>query len=209
MRLLVSRIFRHEILVHRPVQFVVIRNSHKVPPVQVGWEKPESGWIKLNFDGSCKCKSGRSSIGGVFRDHNAEFLLGYSEFIGKSNSTIAEIIALRRGLELVLENGWGDNSVWLEGDSKSLVDIIGKRKQLVNRCGEVQKHVTHINSIISELNNQCILTHVFREGNRAADKFAQMGYHFKNPQVWRHVPPNELLRIVHEDAEGKTFLRRR
>lgn len=197
-----SNILRYQKLTKNPVQ-VLIRSCHK-EPVPVSWKKPEIGWAKLNFDGSCKCKTGKSSIGGVFRNHKAEFLLGYAESIGKTNSTIAEFAALRRGLELVLENGWSD--VWLEGDSKTLVEIIGRKRSV--RCAEVQRHVSCINLIITALDN-CKVTHIFREGNRAADKFAQMGHQLKKPQIW-HVPPNEvILRFCREDAEGKVFHRRR
>ncbi|WRX27866.1 hypothetical protein QQP08_020353, partial [Theobroma cacao] len=41
------------------------------------------------------------------------------------------------------------------------------------------------------------------EGNRAADKLAQIGHQLKKPQIWWHIPPNEVLPIVHEDAEGE------
>ncbi|CAA0835964.1 Unknown protein [Striga hermonthica] len=173
--------------------------------INVTWARPEHGWTKLNYDGSCKCKTGKSSIGGIFRDHNAGFLLGYAESIGQSNSTLAELAALVRGLEIVLENGWSD--VWLEGDSKGIVDIITRKKGVI-RCAQVRAHVARVNLMVPEIKN-CVFTHTFREGNRAADKFAQMGHKLKRPQVWRHVPPNEVLRIVNEDAEGKTFLRRR
>nr|GMC66364.1 Ribonuclease H [Ipomoea batatas] len=50
---------------------VVVRNWHKKREVEVAWEKPEVGWTKHNFDGSCKWKIGKSSTGGVFRNHEA------------------------------------------------------------------------------------------------------------------------------------------
>ena len=179
-----------------------LKNYHK-QPVPVAWEKPEIGWTKLNFDGSSKGKAGRASIGGVVRNHKAEFLLGYAESIGRASSTIAELSALRRGLELVLENGWSD--VWLEGDAKALVEIIANRREV--RCAEVRRHVSHINAIIPELNG-CVVSHVYREGNRTAVKFAKMGHFLKKPQVWVE-PPHEVLRFVLEDAEGKIIFRRR
>ena len=186
-----------------PVHLLLSNKLHK-EAIPVVWKKPGIGWTKLNFDGSSKGIAGKASIGGVFRNHKAEFLLGYAESIGKANSTIAEVSALHRGLELVRENGWND--VWLEGDAKTLIDVIVKGRQV--RCAEVQRHVSDINLIILELDN-CIVSHVYREGNRAADKFAQIGHHMENPRVWRHNPPDDVLDIVHEDAQGKIVLRRR
>ncbi|KAJ6401800.1 hypothetical protein OIU84_013963 [Salix udensis] len=179
------------------------KNSHQ-GPIPVSWKRPRIGWTKLNFDGSCKGKAGEASIGGLFRNHEAEFLLGYAESIGRATSTAAELAALRRGLELVLENGW--SNVWLEGDSKSLVDIIVKRRRV--RCKEAQKQVSRINLIIPELEN-CVVTHVFREGNRAADKLASIGHQLQKPKIWRHIPPDDILQIVEEDAKGKIVFRRR
>ncbi|KAK7246605.1 hypothetical protein RIF29_41474 [Crotalaria pallida] len=196
-------IFRCQKLVHSPVS-QLIRYFHK-EPIPVAWKKPGIGWTKLNFDGSCKGKSGKASIGGVLRNHNAEFLLGYAESIGQANSTIAELLALRRGLELVLENGW-NNDIWLEGDAKTLVEIIVQRRQV--RCMEVRRHISDINSILPGFNN-CIVSHIYREGNRAADKFAQLGHLFDEPRIWIDVPPDEVLAIVHEDAEGKIVHRRK
>jgi hypothetical protein len=110
----------------------------------------------------------------------------------------------RRGLELVLENDWKD--IWLEGDTK-LVEIIMKKRKV--RCMEVQNHISHINSILLPEFKNCFVSHIYREGNRAADKFAQMGHQLVEPKIWRGVPPDEVLAIVLEDAQGKIVLRRK
>ncbi|KAK4271402.1 hypothetical protein QN277_020103 [Acacia crassicarpa] len=191
---------------------MIIRVLHK-EAIPVEWKKPGIGWTKLNFDGSSKGggggrgrgRGGKASIGGLIRNDKAEFMLGYAESIGRANSTIAELKALRRGLELVVENGWNDK-LWLEGDAKTLVEIISKRRKV--RCMEVQKHISDINSILPEVNN-LVVSHIYREGNRAADKFAQMGHLLEEPTIWRHVPPHEVLAIMRDDAQGKIVLRTR
>ncbi|KAE9591785.1 hypothetical protein Lal_00039032 [Lupinus albus] len=197
----IINILRCQKLTHNPVsQF--IRYLHK-EPIKVTWEKPVIGCTKLNFDGSCKWESGKASIGGVVRNHNAEFMLGYAESIGEANSTIAEIIALRRGLELVLENGW-NNNIWLEGDYKTLVEIIEQKRQV--RCMEMREHISQIYSILPWFNN-IFASHIYREGNRVADKFAKMGHHLHEPRIWRNVPPYEVSAIMKEEAQGKIVLR--
>ncbi|KAK6917444.1 Ribonuclease H domain [Dillenia turbinata] len=196
-------ILRCQRAIKNPVLGLLLKHCHN-ETIQVAWERPKMGWTKLNFDGSSKGRLGKASIGGVFRDHNAEFLLGYAESIGRKSSTVAELIALRRGLELVLENGWRD--IWFEGDAKTLVEIIVQRRRA--KCIEVQRQVSQINLMLPEVKN-CIVTHIHREGNRAADKFAQMGHRLKTPRIWRHVCPDEVLPIVLDDAEGKIILRKR
>ncbi|CAA7054654.1 unnamed protein product [Microthlaspi erraticum] len=191
---------RFQGLIQTQATMSLIRNYRK-QAIEVVWKNPEIGCTKLNFDGSRGSK-GQASIGGIFRNHKAEFLLGYSESIGEATSTVAEFAALKRGLELVLENGWTD--LWLEGDAKIIVDIISKRGRL--RCEEARKHVNYINVVMPELSN-CVLSHVYREGNRAADKLAKLGHQFQNPKVWRVKPPEIVLPIMHEDAQGKIVLR--
>ncbi|OVA07979.1 Ribonuclease H domain [Macleaya cordata] len=176
---------------------VSLRKFHQ-EVVQVTWEKPDFGWTKLNFDGSVRYKTGMGSIGGVLRNHKAEFILGYAESIGKTTSTIAELTALQRGIDLVLENGW--YNVWFEGDEKRLLEIIANRIPIGSK--EIQRQTGHINSILGELDNYK-MTHIYREGNKTADTFAKLGHKLDKPCIWRCSPPKEVLRFVREDAEGK------
>ncbi|BAT87000.1 hypothetical protein VIGAN_05033700 [Vigna angularis var. angularis] len=188
----------------KPVQSPVcglIRYFHKeIIPVE--WKKPSIGWTKLNFDGSCKSLTGKASIGGLVRNHNAEFLLGYAESIGEANSTVAELTALRRGLELARENGWND--LWLEGDAKTLLEIIEKGKKA--RCMEVERHISDIKSILPDF-NKMMVSHIYREGNGAAHKFAQIGHDLDHPTIWRLIPPDELVTQLLQDAQGTIVLR--
>ncbi|KAL5721431.1 hypothetical protein ACHQM5_005080 [Ranunculus cassubicifolius] len=169
---------------------------------KVAWQTPDPGWTKLNFDGSFREKTGVASIGGAFRNHKAEFLLGYSEQIGRTTCTVAELSALYRGLEIVLENGW--ENVWVEGDPKTLVEIIVNRRKV--RCQHAHRLVRDINLIMPELNN-CILTHIYREGNKVADMLARMAHDSKHPRMWRQDPPEEIVGIIRTDKEGKGILR--
>ena len=203
MMLNLSKILGCQRLIENPLGLLSARNWHE-NTIQVAWEKPHVGWTKLNFDGSCKCNTGRASIGGVVRDHNAEFLLGYAESIGQTTSTIAEMAALRRGLELVLDNGW--SQVWLEGDFLTLVEIIMQGRRVTSV--EAQKQVSRIKSLIPEL-DKFLITHIYREGNRVAHTFAQMGHQLKHPRVWRCVPNEGLRNMLRENAEGKIMYRKR
>jgi ribonuclease HI len=89
------------------------------------WTAPKKGRLKLNFNGLCKYKSKRSSIGGVYRDHSGKFILGYAKGIGKATSYMAELVALKHGLDLAVANGWRDISI--EGDLKGVIDAIAGR----------------------------------------------------------------------------------
>ncbi|KAJ1703979.1 hypothetical protein LUZ63_003758 [Rhynchospora breviuscula] len=159
------------------------------------WKKPEKGCIKLNFDGSSKSR--KASIGGVYRNHEGVFLLGYSERIEKATSSVAELVAAKRGLELALENGWFN--IWIEGDAKFVVDVMGKPAQM--RSKEHVKHINEIKMLLSLLNH-FDASHIFRRGNKVANKLANLGYGMKMPKVWDEPPP-EIIRLLRDDAKGK------
>uniref|UniRef100_A0ACD6ABW4 Uncharacterized protein n=1 Tax=Avena sativa TaxID=4498 RepID=A0ACD6ABW4_AVESA len=164
------------------------------------WRKPEAGRLKLNFDGSSKTASRRASIGGVYRDHEGGFVLGYAERIGRATSSVAELAALRRGLELALENGWLNISI--EGDAKTVVDVVRKRASV--RAEEDLRQCEEIAALLPMLDDGGMaVSHVRRAGNRVAHGFAKLGHGVTRPRVWRGVPPDEVLRCLQRDAEGK------
>ncbi|KAM0838014.1 hypothetical protein ACQ4PT_061260 [Festuca glaucescens] len=99
-----------------------LANLKSVPSSSI-WTTPKKGRLKLNFDGSSKSKG--SSIGGVYRDHKGKFILGYAQGISRVTSSVAELVALKRGLQLAVKKGWSDISI--EGDFKAGIDAIASR----------------------------------------------------------------------------------
>jgi hypothetical protein len=47
------------------------------------------------------------------------------------------------------------------------------------------------------------VSHVRRAVNRVAHGFAKLGHGVARPRVWRGVPPDEVLRYLQRDADGK------
>lgn len=200
-----SRLVISKSLGFNPVSLFLLRNCHN-NAIPYSWQKPGIGCIKLNFDGASKCGSHSASIGGVYRNHEGMFMLGYAERIGRATSSVAEFVAARRGLELALENGWFN--IWLEGDAKNVVDFVVNGLRLKSK--EDEGHGREIQALIKQL-DVLNASHIYRRGNRVADKFAKMGYHYKlnKPKVWRDVAPDEVLRFLKQDAEGQIFMHKR
>ncbi|XP_047055526.1 uncharacterized protein LOC124661690 [Lolium rigidum] len=162
------------------------------------WTAPNEGRLKLNFDGSSKGKSRskRSSIGGVYRDHNGKFILGYAEGIGRTTSSVAEFVALKRGLELAVKNGWRDISI--EGDFKSVIDTIASHAPLWAKK-DLEQYM-EIATMLPLLGNTTV-SHVLRKGNRVANGFAELGHEADTLRLWHHIPPNKVLKHLEEDAQ--------
>lgn len=47
----------------------------------IRWERPNKGWVKLNTDGSSSGNLGPAGCGGILRDKNGDWLLGFSKKI--------------------------------------------------------------------------------------------------------------------------------
>lgn len=72
--------------------------NHPTTTIHVKWAPPTMGTYKLNIDGAIK-KSNRG-LGGVFRDHRGNWVIGFTEKKPLTNSILAELQALHR--ELIL-----------------------------------------------------------------------------------------------------------
>jgi ribonuclease HI len=112
---------------------------------------------------------------------------------------VAELAALRRGLELAVANGW--RSVWVEGDAMAVVDAVRSRARVRVRAPEDLRLFGEIEKLLLLLDDMSV-SHVRRGGNRVAHGFAKLGHGAARPRVWRDVPPDEVLRLLQRDAEG-------
>ena len=87
---------------------------------QVRWEKPCTGWLKLNTDGASMGNTGLAGGGGLLRDKNGSWVGGFARKIGTTSSFTAELWALRDGLLLCRQRN--AQAVAVEVDASAIVD---------------------------------------------------------------------------------------
>ena len=95
--------------------------------ILVGWEKPLRGWLKLNSDGSALKNPCKAGGGGLFRDHEDKWVKGYARGIRHTNNFMAELWALRDGLNLARE--MGVNNLIIELDALSIVLLMNNEAE--------------------------------------------------------------------------------
>lgn len=91
--------------------------------VQERWQRPWLGAVKVNVDGSWKMGSSKGGYGIIVMGDTGCFVaaaMGVS--LGCSSPTVAEAMALRRGMQLGLHLGL--TSVVMESDSQSIINIL-------------------------------------------------------------------------------------
>ncbi|KAK4731723.1 hypothetical protein R3W88_024711 [Solanum pinnatisectum] len=69
------------------------------------WMKPDSDWVKLNFDGCCNGNSETSDGSGIIRNHNGYFLITSADFYGYCSNNMVEAKALAQRLKICVDEG--------------------------------------------------------------------------------------------------------
>jgi ribonuclease HI len=155
----------------------------KIPVLrEIIWQPPLLNWYKCNADGAACGNPGNAACGGVFRDHNADFTFAFSEPLGVDSSVFAEMCGAMRALEIAFENNW--LNLWLELDSSLVVAAFKNPAKPV--AWPLRNRWKNVMSMISQMN--CIVTHIFREGNSVADLLANYGLTSSVYTSWSSVP---------------------
>jgi mannosylglycoprotein endo-beta-mannosidase len=159
---------------------VTIHPSRVSMVKEVLWQPPLMQWIKCNIDGSSI--PGNSACGGLFRDHNADFLYGFAEPLGITNSLVAELNGAMRAIEIAIQHNW--MKLWLETDSTTVVEA------LTNTNKQVPWFLRNrwLNMKARMLEMDCVITHIYREGNQPADILANHGLTIHNLSTWEEAP---------------------
>ena len=127
--------------------------------VQVRWDKPQSGWTRLNTDGSAFGNPGRAGGGSLIRDDQGNCVAGFSMNIGFSTSFLVELWALRDGLTLC--KNLNLNAVDIQIDAKAIVMLFSNPSYsnsfampIVDDCRLLFSQIPHVR-----------IGHCYREAN--------------------------------------------
>lgn len=90
--------------------------------IPVGWTRPPEGWAKLNSNGFALGNPGRVGGGGVFLNHDGEWIKGYARPLGYTSSCRAKLWALRDSLMLAKEMSL--NNLIVELDALSIAILM-------------------------------------------------------------------------------------
>nr|XP_009765572.1 PREDICTED: uncharacterized protein LOC104217121 [Nicotiana sylvestris] len=93
---------------------------------QVIWEKPPTGRVKINTDGSFRKESGKAGLGGIVRDDKGDLIIAFSLTIRGSSNNCTEVMAAKLGLQWCLQQGY--NNLYLEVDSQIVANILIAKK---------------------------------------------------------------------------------
>lgn len=91
----------------------------------IAWSAPPAGWIKINTNASVHGTSRLATVGGVLRNSDGEWLVGFASNLGSCTVLAAELWGLCHGLELAWQQG--HCLVEAEIDSQLVVSFASER----------------------------------------------------------------------------------
>ena len=168
---------------------------------QIAWQRPGSGWYKLNTDGAARGYPGLATAGGVVRGEYGMWEGGFAINIGICSASLAELWGVYYGLCIAWDRGI--RRLEVEVDSESVVGFL-----------QTGIHDVHPFSFLVRLCYGFIsrdwlvkFSHVYREANRLADGLAnyafslRFGLHYFE-SILEHVAPI-LLEDLNEVARSQ------
>lgn len=88
----------------------------------VRWQPPPEGSLKLNVDGSFMPAISSMGTGGVLRNHQGNWVAGFSTFEGKGDILQAELLAVKNGLTLAWQLGF--RKIHCETDCLEAIQLV-------------------------------------------------------------------------------------
>jgi ribonuclease HI len=148
-------------------------------------------------DGSLLGSSNTAGYGGLLRDNNGAFVLGFFGAATTPSILFAKLMAMLHGLQICWESGYRRISCF--SDSLQAFNLI--------RDGVSAHHrfANEVFSICQLLDRNWENT--LREGNACADVLAKMGALSDSPLVKLSSPPTDLAIPILVDAQGVVFFR--
>ena len=127
-----------------------------------------------------------------------------SRFMEHASIIVAEATAMRDGISAALNAGF--RKILVEGDNQIVIKAIQKQMhtpwQIAPLLDDIKNMITSCESIS--------FTHIYREGNMAADWMAKYGCLLRcnSLTIFTSPPSRDFLFILVDDNLGRTLVRR-
>ncbi|OIT05921.1 hypothetical protein A4A49_61707, partial [Nicotiana attenuata] len=155
-------------------------NSKTKLPKDVKWKPPKEHFYKLNTYGAYS--QHKAGIGGVFRNSEADWILGFAGAAPCHSAIFLELYALEKGLKYAYERNITPLEV--EVDTKDIIFLLyAENFALSNIIADCRYY-------LGQLGNP-VVKHAYREQNMLADQLDKEGHNIGNvwsPRVFKVVP---------------------
>jgi ribonuclease HI len=152
-------------------------------------------------DGSLLVSTNTAGYGGLLRNNNGAFLLGFYGAATAPSILLAELMAMLHGLQICWEIGYRQIACFSE--SLQAVNLI---RDGVSAHHRFANEVFSIHQLLDR-KWEIVVEHTLREGNACADVLAKMGALSDSPLVKLSPPPIDPVIPLLANAQGVVFVR--
>nr|XP_009597642.1 uncharacterized protein LOC104093583 [Nicotiana tomentosiformis] len=163
-------------------------------PISAKWLKLTCNHIKLNTGSSFNEETSTYGFGGIFRDNNGKWVLGFQGSLPGASLLHVELMALKTGLHLATEHGFTNLEV--ESDYTDVINCLQNGNTLLN-------NVIHECKLLMHQARVQTIEHTFREANKPAHKLAKYALRVNNGRDLEtmHYPPPSVTTVLFSDYE--------
>ncbi|KAK8998643.1 hypothetical protein V6N11_084030 [Hibiscus sabdariffa] len=160
------------------------------------WMRPALGYVKLNSDGSRQVSNDHATCGGVLRDANRQWIMGYTKYIGVCSAIESEFWGVYVGL---LE-------AWSLGYRKVEVDVdCADVIMHIKRQDKEQPRLSILVHILSMIERTWMVSfqQVSSRANQIADGLTKLANHDSLEVSRFENPPSSIATLfLHDEWEG-------
>ncbi|KAH1113783.1 hypothetical protein J1N35_007161 [Gossypium stocksii] len=147
----------------------------------------------LSTDGAAHSVSSFSTAGGLIRDGEGKWIIGYNRYLGKCTAAVVELWGIWDGLLLLQKQGYDE--VIIQSDNLENVISI-----CASELDGLESSLIRRNHQILAFEEKCSLNYIPRESNRVADALAKMALmRSGNLQIFEE-PPLELQVLLKDEC---------
>lgn len=163
---------------------------------QISWFQRDRNGLILNVDGSSLGNPGPAGFGGLVRNSEGGWLVGFSGHIGHSDVLKAELNGILNGLKIAWERGYRNLLCY--------TDSMNAKTLIQDQSIDFHRYATIVQEIRDLLNLpwSVDLLHTLREGNMCADHLAKLGATCDTKLLIFENPPPDLQVALAGDAAG-------
>lgn len=169
--------------------------------IYIKWLAPPTDWLSLNTDGASKGTPGPAGGGGIIRNSSGIFLQAFSANFGVCSAYKAEIMAAMLGLNMAKE--MGIPKLVLQMDNEACIQVLKSEEFPGGECHHI---INYCRSLISFSGWEVKIIHTFREGNKVADRLANLGVVQEEKVRFFHTSPYEISTLLFEDIMAMGFV---
>lgn len=157
------------------------------------WFPPATGNLKLNTDGYWYESIRKEGFGGLFRNDQGAWVLGYHGKMVVGSCLEKEIWSIYRGLTIILEKGL--TNVHIESNSQTAVLLFNDGANTNHPQSNILNDGKYLPSRTGST-----LSHIYRGANQCADFLARLGVEQEEELVVSATPPLAIREFLLRDS---------